>query len=94
MRKKETQELRMQFSVRKILCLVLVVCVTAATANPQILFNLIRRATQRQRSGAAQRQGGRSYTDIARVINPNPYVLTGYNNGRALFPAQPFWPFG
>lgn len=35
-------------------------------------------------------RGGRSYNDIARVINPNPYA----NIGGVPFPAQPFWTFG
>ncbi|KAI8130167.1 hypothetical protein FF38_07858 [Lucilia cuprina] len=30
----------------------------------------------------------RTYVDIAKVINPNPYAHVG---GRP-FPAQPFWP--
>lgn len=33
---------------------------------------------------------GRSYNDIARVINPNPYA----NIGSVPFPAQPFWTYG
>lgn len=33
---------------------------------------------------------GRSYNDIARVINPNPYA----NIGGVPFPAQPFWTYG
>lgn len=33
--------------------------------------------------------GGRSYNDIARVINPSPYA-----NVRGVpFPAQPFWTY-
>ncbi|KAG4077745.1 hypothetical protein HA402_011174 [Bradysia odoriphaga] len=35
-------------------------------------------------------RGGRSYNDIARVINPNPYG----NIGAVPFPAQPFWTYG
>lgn len=36
-----------------------------------------------------RRAGGRSYTDIARVLNPSPYAA----NPRGVFPGQPFWPF-
>lgn len=32
----------------------------------------------------------RSYTDIARVINPHPYAFVGSRN----YPGQPFWPSG
>ncbi|XP_017140350.1 uncharacterized protein LOC108154560 [Drosophila miranda] len=39
--------------------------------------------------GSPQR-GGRSYTDIARVVNPNPYAFVGSRN----YPGQPFWPVG
>lgn len=35
-------------------------------------------------------RGGRSYTDIARVVNPNPYAFVGSRN----YPGQPFWPAG
>lgn len=31
---------------------------------------------------------GRTYTDVARVINPNPYAFVGAQP----YPAQPFWP--
>lgn len=33
---------------------------------------------------------GRSYTDIARVVNPHPYAFVGSRN----YPGQPFWPAG
>ncbi|KRF99761.1 uncharacterized protein Dwil_GK27220 [Drosophila willistoni] len=42
-----------------------------------------------QRSYQPERSG-RSYTDIARVINPNPYAFVGARN----YPGQPFWPAG
>ncbi|KAH8346690.1 hypothetical protein KR084_008096 [Drosophila pseudotakahashii] len=35
-------------------------------------------------------RGGRSYTDIARVVNPNQYAFPGSRN----YPGQPFWPSG
>ncbi|KAH8288625.1 hypothetical protein KR054_006749 [Drosophila jambulina] len=35
-------------------------------------------------------RGGRSYTDIARVVNPNQYAFVGSRN----YPGQPFWPAG
>uniref|UniRef100_A0A1I8NJJ6 Uncharacterized protein n=1 Tax=Musca domestica TaxID=7370 RepID=A0A1I8NJJ6_MUSDO len=33
---------------------------------------------------------GRTYSDIARVINPNPYAFVGQRP----YPAQPFYPSG
>uniref|UniRef100_A0A1I8PZU2 Uncharacterized protein n=2 Tax=Stomoxys calcitrans TaxID=35570 RepID=A0A1I8PZU2_STOCA len=41
----------------------------------------------------SHRQGhrtGRTYSDIARVINPNPYAFVGSRP----YPAQPFYPIG
>ncbi|KAH8278518.1 hypothetical protein KR018_004356 [Drosophila ironensis] len=35
-------------------------------------------------------RGGRSYSDIARVHNPNQYAFVGSRN----YPGQPFWPAG
>ncbi|XP_017085385.1 uncharacterized protein LOC108117473 [Drosophila eugracilis] len=35
-------------------------------------------------------RGGRSYTDIARVVNPNQYAFPGSRP----YPGQPFWPSG
>lgn len=35
-------------------------------------------------------RNGRSYTDIARVINPNQYAFVGSRN----YPGQPFWTAG
>ncbi|XP_016981731.1 uncharacterized protein LOC108046530 [Drosophila rhopaloa] len=35
-------------------------------------------------------RGGRSYTDIARVVNPNQYAFPGSRT----YPGQPFWPSG
>lgn len=40
-------------------------------------------------NGGGRRKAGRSYTDIARVLNPSPYA-----NPRGVpFPGQPFWPY-
>ncbi|XP_073822533.1 uncharacterized protein [Musca autumnalis] len=33
---------------------------------------------------------GRTYSDIARVVNPNPYAFVGQRP----YPAQPFYPSG
>ncbi|KAH8236822.1 uncharacterized protein [Drosophila bipectinata] len=38
----------------------------------------------------APSRGGRSYTDIARVHNPNQYAFVGSRT----YPGQPFWPGG
>ncbi|XP_043652144.1 uncharacterized protein LOC122619343 [Drosophila teissieri] len=35
-------------------------------------------------------RGGRSYEDIARVVNPNQYAFPGSR----VYPSQPFWPSG
>ncbi|KAH8406641.1 hypothetical protein KR222_001548 [Zaprionus bogoriensis] len=40
--------------------------------------------------GYNSERSGRSYTDIARVINPQPYAFVGSRN----YPGQPFWPVG
>ncbi|KAL7729760.1 hypothetical protein ACLKA6_014626 [Drosophila palustris] len=40
--------------------------------------------------GYQSQRSGRSYTDIARVINPNQYAFVGSRN----YPGQPFWPSG
>lgn len=44
----------------------------------------------RYRGESRPTSSGRSYNDIARVINPNPYN----NIGRNPYPAQPFWTYG
>ncbi|XP_030370387.1 uncharacterized protein LOC115621008 [Scaptodrosophila lebanonensis] len=36
-------------------------------------------------------RNGRSYSDIARVLNPDPYAFAG---SYGPFPRQPFWPSG
>ncbi|XP_065362870.1 uncharacterized protein LOC135956341 [Calliphora vicina] len=43
---------------------------------------------RRHRGGS--KRTGRTYSDIARVINPNPYAFVG----RRPYPAQPFYPQG
>ncbi|XP_037956554.1 uncharacterized protein LOC119686235 [Teleopsis dalmanni] len=43
-----------------------------------------------RRSYGGGRRTGRTYSDIARVINPNPYAFVG----RSPYPGQPFWPQG
>jgi len=40
--------------------------------------------------GHQTQRSGRSYTDIARVVNPNQYAFVGSRN----YPGQPFWPAG
>ncbi|EDV91047.1 uncharacterized protein LOC6568613 [Drosophila grimshawi] len=40
--------------------------------------------------GYRPERNGRSYTDIARVVNPNQYAFVGSRN----YPGQPFWPAG
>lgn len=47
---------------------------------------------QRERSYRKREQPrqGRTYDEIARVINPNPYANVG---GAGPFPAQPFWTY-
>lgn len=43
---------------------------------------------RRYRGG--RKRTGRTYSDIARVINPNPYAFVGKHP----YPAQPFYPQG
>ncbi|KAM7362769.1 uncharacterized protein ACRADG_013324 [Cochliomyia hominivorax] len=43
---------------------------------------------RRYRGG--RKRTGRTYSDIARVINPNPYAFVG----KQPYPAQPFYPRG
>lgn len=40
-------------------------------------------------SGGSQPYQGRSYNDIARVLNPSPYAFPR----QSPYPAQPFWTF-
>lgn len=40
--------------------------------------------------GDRSERTARSYTDIARVVNPHPYAFVGSRN----YPGQPFWPSG
>lgn len=44
----------------------------------------------RYRGESRPTNSGRSYNDIARVINPNPYNNIGSNP----YPGQPFWTYG
>uniref|UniRef100_A0A1A9W6G8 Uncharacterized protein n=1 Tax=Glossina brevipalpis TaxID=37001 RepID=A0A1A9W6G8_9MUSC len=39
---------------------------------------------------SSSKRGGRTYSDIASVINGNPYAFVGSRP----FPSQPFWPQG
>lgn len=43
-----------------------------------------------QRYPGGPKRTGRTYSDIARVINPNPYAFVGQRP----YPAQPFYPQG
>ncbi|XP_034665125.1 uncharacterized protein LOC117899308 [Drosophila subobscura] len=60
------------------LMVVLVLLLSAAAASPARGYY------------SSPQRGGRSYTDIARVVNPNPYAFVGARN----YPGQPFWPAG
>lgn len=98
----------MKFSLGKIICLLLLMCIAISTASPTMLFNLFRgnqddrnRDIDRNRDFNRNRDfdrdryrsGGRSYQDIAKVINPNPYVVV-YKDKHQPYPNQPFWPYG
>ncbi|KAJ6637852.1 hypothetical protein Bhyg_10583, partial [Pseudolycoriella hygida] len=69
----------------KVLILVCLAVVQLSYALP-FLF----RIRNGQYDDNSRGRGGRSYNDIARVINPNPYG----NIGSVPFPAQPFWTYG
>lgn len=60
--------------------LLLVTQLTAIEAAPYF-------RTYRKREQPRQ---GRTYDEISRVINPNPYANVG---GAGPFPAQPFWTY-
>ncbi|XP_017856356.1 PREDICTED: uncharacterized protein LOC108609152 [Drosophila arizonae] len=53
-------------------------------------FTLLSMAMGWPAYGYRTERNGRSYTDIARVINPNQYAFVGSRN----YPGQPFWPAG
>lgn len=53
-------------------------------ANP--IFGLFNSRYSASSSGGYQ---GRSYNDIARVLNPSPYAFPR----QSPFPAQPFWTY-
>lgn len=55
-----------------------------SAANP--IFGLFGSRYSASDSGGYQ---GRSYNDIARVLNPSPYAFPR----QTPFPAQPFWTF-
>lgn len=55
-----------------------------SAANP--IFGLFSSRYSASGSGGHQ---GRSYNDIARVLNPSPYAFPR----QSPFPAQPFWTY-
>lgn len=57
--------------------------VYAGLGNHQSYYNS-------QHPGGSGKRSGRTYSDIARVINPNPYVGVGARH----YPNQPFYPQG
>lgn len=58
---------------------------TITTANP--IFGLF--SSRYSSPGSSGGYQGRSYNDIARVINPSPYAFPR----QSPFPAQPFWTY-
>lgn len=77
----------MNFKSITILAILFIFQMLMAFAVPNPFFNWNHRSPLED---GRPRSRGRSYTDIARVINPSPYAFPG----RSPFPAQPFWPFG
>lgn len=76
----------MNLSVLKIVLLALQLVIVFAVPNPIFInWSRTRKVEEVRRSS-----GGRSYNDIARVLNPSPYAFPR----RTPFPGQPFWPFG
>lgn len=72
----------------KVVLLVCLIVVQSVNALP-FFFGIGNRQYDGNSRGRDARTG-RSYNDIARVINPNPYG----NIGGVPFPAQPFWTYG
>lgn len=67
----------------KLSIILIVVCMcTLSVASP--IFGLFG-----SRSGGQSSYQGRSYNDIARVLNPSPYAFPRSSP----FPAQPFWTY-
>lgn len=67
--------------------LMIISCLSMAEGTPFFGYSS---GSSRSRAKAPQpTRAGRSYNDIARVINPNPYANVGGNP----FPAQPFWTY-
>lgn len=73
----------MNFKVA-IALIVAVLCAISA-ANP--IFGLFSSRYSASDSGGGYQ--GRSYNDIARVLNPSPYAFPR----QSPFPAQPFWTY-
>lgn len=76
-----------KFIVKTIIIL-LSVCLTSIFGAPRPIFRLF--GSDYGQSERAEPYRGRSYNDIARVINPSPYAFPRSSP----YPAQPFWTFG
>lgn len=63
----------------------IVVCLSGLSMTSPI-FGLF---GSRYSQGGGQSNRGRSYNDIAKVINPSPYAFPR----QSPFPAQPFWTY-
>lgn len=77
----------MNINIVKIVSLVLIfVAVFVDAVRPYGYYGYRNRGYN---GNGGRKKGGRSYTDIARVLNPSPYA-----NPRGVpFPGQPFWPY-
>lgn len=65
----------------KLIFILVIVCLCSLImANPIFGFGS---------QGGGSKYHGRSYNDIAKVLNPNPYAFPR----QSPFPAQPFWTF-
>lgn len=74
----------MNFKV--VVALILAGLCAISAANP--IFGLFS-SRYSASSGSGGGYQGRSYNDIARVINPSPYAFPR----QSPFPAQPFWTY-
>lgn len=82
----------------KLSILVIVLCLVTLSGSMPVYFGNFLTGTRTRtpkdsfRNGSGRRiDSGRTYNEIARVINPNPYVNIGGSGGT--LPGQPFWTF-
>lgn len=78
----------------KLVILVTVLCLVTLSEAMPVFFGKFLTGTRTPNDSFRHERGrrkdsGRTYNEIAKVINPNPYV----NIGGGTLPGQPFWTF-